>query len=278
MTTNPKKDLLLAILAMDSYNRDYGAGIAGLGGIGSTIGSATLSTDSTQTLGIDPTKATGFYASAYTWGNDTVISYRGTDHNIVSPWGSEGSDMWNGYGSAIGYGNSAQAKQAAQFFKAVSHTTTGDPSTAAITLTGHSLGGGLAGLIGSIYGQQSWLFDNMPFELSAQALSTIAQVQYALGFSTALQADFYNNTSPPNTQIGSNLHAFATTGEFLAALRGLQSTPVTYYDSNGGLRSPFTLHSISLLTNLMFADLKGFTNWISAGPELWNGYGDSAFN
>ena len=36
------KDLFLAILSMDSYNRGYGEGIAGLGGINSKIGTATL--------------------------------------------------------------------------------------------------------------------------------------------------------------------------------------------------------------------------------------------
>lgn len=40
------KDLYLAILAMDAYNRGYGVGIGGLSGIGSKLGSATILTDS----------------------------------------------------------------------------------------------------------------------------------------------------------------------------------------------------------------------------------------
>ena len=32
------KDLLLAILSMDSYNRGYNQGINGLGGVGASIG------------------------------------------------------------------------------------------------------------------------------------------------------------------------------------------------------------------------------------------------
>jgi hypothetical protein len=35
-------ELLLAILAMDSYNRGYDPGIEGLGGAGTQIGAATL--------------------------------------------------------------------------------------------------------------------------------------------------------------------------------------------------------------------------------------------
>lgn len=44
MTITP--ELFLAILSMDAYNRDYGAGIEGLGGEGSQIGTATLLKDS----------------------------------------------------------------------------------------------------------------------------------------------------------------------------------------------------------------------------------------
>jgi hypothetical protein len=36
------KDLLMSILSLDAYNRGYGAGIAGIGGAGSSIGNATL--------------------------------------------------------------------------------------------------------------------------------------------------------------------------------------------------------------------------------------------
>jgi hypothetical protein len=70
-------ELLLAILAMDSYNRGYDPGLA-LTGI--QIGSANLLTDSSQKLGLEITSAAGFYAAAYTLADGTVvISYRGTD-------------------------------------------------------------------------------------------------------------------------------------------------------------------------------------------------------
>jgi hypothetical protein len=94
MTAN--KDLFLAILAMDSYNRGYGQGISGLSESGS-IGNATISRRS-EIFGssTDPVfqswQAAGFYAIAYDvsqmkdakgdplFGTDgTVIAYRGTD-------------------------------------------------------------------------------------------------------------------------------------------------------------------------------------------------------
>src|ERR1700736_6450037 len=61
--------LFAAIFAMDSYN---GGSNAGLIAPGQSIGDATL----IQIL--SPTNA-GFFAQAYTWNGETVISYRGTD-------------------------------------------------------------------------------------------------------------------------------------------------------------------------------------------------------
>ena len=85
------KDLFLAILSMDAYNRDYDAGISGLGEKGERIGNAVLLDDSDVLVdenGDRIDQAAGFYAISYTIeGNgvdglssgDTVISFRGTD-------------------------------------------------------------------------------------------------------------------------------------------------------------------------------------------------------
>ena len=45
------KDLLLAILAMDSYNRGYGVGIKNLGGLQTYIGKAKLFSESDVNIG-----------------------------------------------------------------------------------------------------------------------------------------------------------------------------------------------------------------------------------
>jgi hypothetical protein len=78
------RDLFLSILSMDSYNRGYNTGITGLGGVGSQIGTATISQQSATADGT-PEVAASFYAAAYTIGSGvtgiaagtTVISYRG---------------------------------------------------------------------------------------------------------------------------------------------------------------------------------------------------------
>ncbi len=93
-------NLMLAILAMDSYNRGYGAGIEGLGGIGSKIGGATISTDSTLKLGEGVDSAAGFYAVAYDWNGQKIISYRGTD--FIAETNGVGGDVVNGYGRGAG--------------------------------------------------------------------------------------------------------------------------------------------------------------------------------
>ncbi len=65
--------LMHAILAMDSYNRGYNQGITGLGGLGSQIGNATFVSES-EIGENDPGVAQSFYASAYNYDGETVIS------------------------------------------------------------------------------------------------------------------------------------------------------------------------------------------------------------
>ena len=71
------RDLFLAILSMDSYNRGYDVGLKGLDEAGS-IGTATIRTFRPGEK--DGWQAAGFYAIAYNWNGETVIAYRGTPH------------------------------------------------------------------------------------------------------------------------------------------------------------------------------------------------------
>jgi len=75
--------LFKAVLAMDSYNRGYDAGIKFGGGagtysddsVGTSIGTASISANRGQQDAQD----IGFYALAYDYNGSTIISYRGTD-------------------------------------------------------------------------------------------------------------------------------------------------------------------------------------------------------
>ena len=70
------REVFLSILATDSYNRGYAQGIKGLNG--TSIGATTIIRQSNITAG-SPEVTAGFFASAYQWGAETIISYRGTD-------------------------------------------------------------------------------------------------------------------------------------------------------------------------------------------------------
>jgi hypothetical protein len=163
--------LFNAILSMDSYNRGYGAAvdlrprdadgnlILDIGGnpvesdrAGIKIGNATISLNSTTVLGDGVDQAVSFYAIAYeipndaTWNGQTIISYRGTDFPLGDGDQNIGSDVAYGYSIGTGDPVSSQGDMAIGFYKAVAGSE--DLRTANISFTGHSLGGGLAGLVG----------------------------------------------------------------------------------------------------------------------------------
>ncbi len=143
------KDLFLALLSLDAYNRGYGAGIDGLGGGGSKIGTATVGSDE---LLPDGAQAAGFYAVSYDTPYGTVISYRGTD-NFTYDDVRGASDITKGWTIGAGltgenpWGIAAQSGLTIDFYDAV----VGDDEPYDLygqkpIVTGHSLGGGLAGL------------------------------------------------------------------------------------------------------------------------------------
>jgi hypothetical protein len=73
------RNVFLSLLALDAYNRGQGAGVGKLDSIPnvSKIGNATILNDSDRLFGEDAITA-GFYAIAYDWNGETVISYRST--------------------------------------------------------------------------------------------------------------------------------------------------------------------------------------------------------
>ena len=98
----------------------------------------------------------GFEAGAFQKGSEIVISYAGTNPSDLT------GDMAANLGLATGVG-SAQLVQAAEYYLQVKAAN----PTANIAFTGHSLGGGLAALMGVFFGKQVVTFDQALFARSA---------------------------------------------------------------------------------------------------------------
>ncbi len=183
--------------------------------------------------------------------NEIVISYAGTyDKDITG-------DIAADIGLATGYG-SDQLLQAAEYYLQVKAANPG----ANITLTGHSLGGGLAALMGVFFGKQAVTFDQAPFANSAELNSFTPDVAanlktdlLAKGYSDADLSGLTNflqlrqtNGGIPNSNLVTDINV---QGEFLS------SAPATLYDrigtqtdianSSSGV-SGTDLHAQSLLT------------------------------
>ncbi len=198
--------------------------------------------------------ATGFEAVSFKRGDDIVISFAGTyEKDLTGDW------MAN-TGLATGFG-SAQLLQAAEYYLSIKN----DPryQGATITLTGHSLGGGLAALVGVFFGIKAVTFDQAPFANSAESGLLTPDVAANLksdlllaGYSEADLAGLTNflqlrdiNGGIPNFNLVSTIRV---DGEFTSSL------PVGVYDpigttatvlDHGPYSSPsIDMHSMALLT------------------------------
>ena len=138
------KELFLAILSMDAYNRGYGAGIIDPTATGGGLGVSTEDEDYfvgnakiVDSKGDAEAQAAGFYAIAYDTPYGTVISYRGTD---FTPADDFQADRENGWIAGGGNFLASQLQLATEFLDAVQ----ANDAAGSVLLTGHSLGGGLA--------------------------------------------------------------------------------------------------------------------------------------
>jgi hypothetical protein len=84
------REVLLSILAMDSYHRDPTSGFRVSGNIG---GARYL--EFPQPAGAS---SSGFFASAYRWNGEKIISYAGTND-------AEGEDLDKVFGWTVGAGD-----------------------------------------------------------------------------------------------------------------------------------------------------------------------------
>ena len=142
LTMSVSDDLFLAILSMDAYNRGYDRHV---NVTGTQIGGATLGE-------ARPDIAQSFFAQSTT-GAVKRLSRIANDNC---------TDVLNGWITGAGiYG--AQVELAASFYQSIAGQSIWDGPASNVVLTGHSLGGRLAGLIASLTGDRATVFDNMPY-------------------------------------------------------------------------------------------------------------------
>ena len=102
----------------------------------------------------------GFEASAFEYEGRIVIAFAGTSLTELSGFAA---DMFmNDVPLALGFAPE-QMRQAAEFYQAIKAAYGSDR----VTFTGHSLGGGLAALMGVFFDKPAVVFDTAPFRLAA---------------------------------------------------------------------------------------------------------------
>lgn len=301
------KTLTLAILSMDAYSRGYGRqlNVPGLNlgdGITFTQQSNPIQNADPTSAQYNPAFATGFYAAAYQWNGSTVIAYRGTDNQDtsfnpqVNPL-SGGSDVWNGWVIGAGFNTASQAGLAQAFYTQVTgQSISSNSAPSNVLITGHSLGGGLAGYVATLTGAQASIFDNMPFGAAviAEILRKTPLKTWDDVFST-LDLPTGNNITQTYVN-GEVLQAIRPLGEIFAPLiqsiEGMDPITANLVRAKGAqidtqfassqvfsagseiplLTSAVNLHSMALLAILQYAQDSSDTKWKSAALSLYNAY------
>jgi len=188
------------------------------------------------------TKISGFEAVAFQNGNEIVISYAGTG-SIID---------WLANGELASGGNFAQQlAEAASYYLDVK----ADNPNAHITLTGHSLGGGLASLMAVFFNETAVTFDQAPFRNGAsvaiaQDLATYLADKYPLElWLNPLYKFIYGEATLASRE--TNVSNFVVPGEFLTiqtAADRIGNAPIPLNHGAPDLSLTFDLHSQALLT------------------------------
>jgi RTX calcium-binding nonapeptide repeat (4 copies) len=248
------RGLFLSILALDSYNRGYGQRLGGLSDTGQ-LGNATIITDALNDLNeVDVLKA-DFYAIAYDYQGQTVISYRGTD-NLAK-------DAVTGYGVGAGFAGgifAPQADLAVEFYTAVTERPAFYLTPPNAVVVGHSLGGGLAGLISMWTGVEGHGYDHMPFVQAGvnRAVETILKGEGDTDFTKLLQ--LVSSVIPEYGGVASKLIQLARTGVATPEAFAAAGLHFPAYDS-------FLAESVQgeLLTNVRNGTYQGLGGTVLAG-------------
>jgi trimeric autotransporter adhesin len=198
-------------------------------------------------------------------GGQIVIAYAGTEFRLDQAGGVTDFISGNVPLAAGLYGE--QGYQAALLYQRVQARF---GASADIAFTGHSLGGGLAGLMGVWFDRPAIVFDPAPFEASAdhsRPAATSTRQQLADAGYRDPKFDNYRYTTDFSTR-EARVASYAISGEVLEQipLLRIEHNRVSYLTGAAPQLSPGDKHSIDLLGALMMVD--GFKGAATALPEL----------
>lgn len=194
----------------------------------------------------------GFEAASFQRGSEIVISFTGTDQ--LSDWTSANVPLAFGHPSN-------QLYQAAQYYLEVKAANTINGVAPNISFTGHSLGGGLAALMGVLFDEKAITFDQAPFANAAKIairddlISYLTNHGYTTATLSALAPELFSYDG-----IGArtaNVSGYYVQGEAMQYLPFsiLGSQTMLDQQSTGlGLLEPVSLHSQALLTAFLQSD------------------------
>src|SRR5947207_2313179 len=121
-------------------------------------------------LGPPTVLSDGFMAQAYQRGTEIVVSYAGTTDEDLLDW------LTGNVPAATAAILAPQVIDAAKFYLDVLRDNAG----ATISFTGHSLGGGLASLMAVYFDRDAVVFDEAPFQKSADSTKMVNQLRTVL--------------------------------------------------------------------------------------------------
>lgn len=141
--------------------------------------------DGWQPIGTPAVLSDGFMARAYQKGSEIVISYAGTTDENKLDWVTGNAPG----GTAVTL--APQIIDAAKFYLDI---VKANPGISNFSFTGHSLGGGLASLMSVYFDKPAVVFDEAPFQKSADSAKVVDELKRTLlaaGYTLPVEFIFY---------------------------------------------------------------------------------------
>lgn len=188
--------------------------------------------------------ANGFSAGVYKKGSDIVIAYTGTNEKWFADFALANIPAFTGLPSP-------QVWEAMKLYLQVVH----DNPSANITFTGHSLGGGLASMMGIFFDRQAQVFDAAPFKVGAVSPVALAEYQIRMatnGFSNAAFESYITSIASQYFAREANVIGDYLQGDVLAGIRGSLTAIGHHYMVQTGPTTAAAqdLHSMTLLASM----------------------------